>query len=82
MSRLIDAHDLELYAIHTSQFYETHKQLASTRANGWAWIKHIRDSVLPRYCREIEPVTASADTVSMVAGELCDYYRRHMEESA
>ena len=80
MKREVRAHDLELYAINTGQFYEIHKGLVGQ--NGWAWIKHVRDLVLPRYCREIEPVWASEKTVDSVAVSLCEYYTRHAQESA
>jgi hypothetical protein len=36
--------------------------------------------VLPRYCREIEPVSESDAVVKAVAAALSDYYKRHLEE--
>jgi hypothetical protein len=77
--REVDSHDLELYAINTGELYQTHKLLVGK--NGWAWVKHVRDRVLPRYCREIEPVSASATTVDEVAVALCNYYTQHEREN-
>ena len=81
MMREVLAYDLELYAINTGQLYQTHKSLARRKQNAWAWIMHVRDNVIPRYSREIEPVWASAETVDAVAVALMEYYARHVMES-
>jgi hypothetical protein len=77
--REIDAFDLEVYAINTGELYEAHKLLTTFPIE--RWVKHVRERVLPRYCREIEPVAASAKVIEAVAVALRDYYKRHMEES-
>jgi hypothetical protein len=77
--REIEAHDLELYAINTGELYQAHKLLAAFPTK--RWVQHIRERVIPRYCREIEPVSASDAVVEVVAGALRNYYKRHMEES-
>jgi len=81
MMREVLAYDLELYAINTGQLYQTHKSLARRKQNAWAWIMHVRDNVIPRYSREIEPVWASAETIDAVAVALMEYYARHVIES-
>jgi hypothetical protein len=78
-ARQVEAHDLELYAINTGEFYQLHKKLAPE--NAWAWIKHVRDNVMPRYCKEIEPIWATSKVVEAVAVALKEYYQRHVEES-
>jgi hypothetical protein len=85
MARQVEADDLELYAINTSQFYGLHKALATRNHAGGpatleAWRKHVKATVLPRYCREIEPVTASEGRINLVAMSLKDYYENHVKE--
>jgi hypothetical protein len=77
--RLIDANDLELYAINTGELYARHKQLARGSATIHAWQNHVR-RVLDRYTHEIEPVYAKPATVNHVARALKDYYTRHISE--
>ncbi len=78
LKRFVEAHDLELFAINTGSFYQRHKQLAAMPLT--AWSVHVRDVVLVRYCREVEPVKASSETVVTVAKALQEYYQRHIKE--
>jgi hypothetical protein len=82
MTRFVDANDLELFAVNTGQFYARHKQMAAENLNLSSWQFYVRQTVLPRYCREIEPVTASAETIATVAANLKAYYGRHLAETA
>jgi hypothetical protein len=79
VAREVDANDLELYAINTGPFYETHKLLAPEPLG--IWMQHVAQTVLPCYSREIEPVTASTVTIATVAAALKAYYLRHLSES-
>ena len=76
--RAIEAHDLELYAINTGAFYQKHKALVGCPRDAWA--NHLRDHVLPRYHREIEPVTYDWQTIANVATNLKNYYETHARE--
>jgi hypothetical protein len=76
--RKVDAHDLELYAINTGSFYPVHKWMA-TQSHP-VWVTHVRAVVLPQYCREIEPVWATSQTVDTVASALGAYYANHERE--
>lgn len=78
--RKIRADDLELYTINTSCFYEIHKTMAKHRFGMDVWRDHLRDRVIPLYCREIEPVEADYQTMFDVAVSLKDYYERHLGE--
>ena len=80
MHRKIELHDLVLYTINTSCFYQRHCSFAGNGVGVDSWVDHLRDSVLPLYAREIEPVTADYDTVMDAARELRDYYTTHIEE--
>jgi hypothetical protein len=79
MPREVEINDLELFAINTGELYEKHKKLGED--NGWAWVKHVRDTVLPLYCRQVETVWASSSTVDAVASALSDYYKCHNVET-
>jgi hypothetical protein len=86
--RKVDAHDLELYAINTGSFYPVHKWMATQSHPVWVthvrshpvWVTHVRAVVLPQYCREIEPVWATSQTVDTVASALGAYYANHERE--
>ena len=80
--REVEPHDLELYAINTGQFYETHKALANKIASLQEWRRHVTHIAVPRYGREVEPVYATAETLDSVAANLKAYYERHISESA
>ena len=79
MVAIIEAYKIELYAKNTGEFYEQHKHLASR--SPYAWMQHIRATILPRYCQEIEPVEASPQTVEEAAYSLSRYYVQHMAET-
>jgi hypothetical protein len=74
----IDGNDLELYAITTGAFYETHKLLAPEPLG--TWMQHVAQTVLRCYCREVEPVTAATATIATVAAALKAYYLQHVSE--
>lgn len=76
----VDAHDLELYAINTGEFYEIHCNLARRFVGTAVWINHLIDRVIPRYCREVEPVWATYATALAAAKELAAYYQQHIKE--
>jgi hypothetical protein len=76
--RNVEAHDLELYAINTGPFYTRHKALVTKPFD--AWLDHVALIVLPRYSREIKPVTATDQTILAVASALQAYYLEHSKE--
>ena len=78
VAREVDANDLELYAITTEAFYETHKLLAPESLG--TWMQHVAQTVLRCYCHEIEPVTASTVTIATTGAALKAYYLRHISE--
>jgi hypothetical protein len=78
--RNIEQHDLVLYAINTSVFYQLHCLMARNNMSVDGWKDWIRDRVLPLYGREIEPVSYDYDTLINSARELRDYYNRHVTE--
>jgi hypothetical protein len=78
--RKVNPYDLELFTINTGAFYELHKMYARNGTHIRAWIAHVRNRALPRYCREIEPVSADTDTVKAVAQGLQAYYAEHIRE--
>jgi hypothetical protein len=80
--RFVDTNDLELFAINTGPLYARHKQMAADNLNPSTWQFYVRQTIVPRYCREIEPVRASAETVATVAANLKTYYERHLAETA
>jgi len=88
MTRPVEPHDLELYAINTGEFYQRHLTLARQCRNlalaekyaTTIWYDHVKHRVVPRYCREIEPVTASYSTCETVAKALAAYYATHLAE--
>jgi hypothetical protein len=88
MARQVEAYDLELYAINTGKLYKRHLELARKTQDGRdiygieEWIGHVKHSVLERYRREIEPVSAKPLTIQMVARSLRDYYQNHLRETA
>ena len=80
MTRLVDARDLELYAINTGEFYSLHKGLVGKPI--YDWFRHLNDIVIPHYSRKIEPVHVNVATLAAVTDRLRDYYARHVSESA
>jgi len=76
--RRVDSRDLELYAINTGEFYQTHKDLVGQPIE--AWRVHVLTVVVPRYCREIEPVTIGTEGLADVAAALCAYYTQRAAE--
>lgn len=81
MIRLIEAHDLELYAVNTGEFYKQHCLMASKGYSVAWWELWLRERVLPHYSREIEPITYDHETVANVARTLRDYYLQHNAEA-
>lgn len=76
--RQVNANDLYLFAVNTGDFYKHHVANAPCSLEFWnAWV---RNTVVPRFCREVEPVTAMADVILTTAIELRDYYREHAKE--
>ena len=80
MARAIRSDDLALYAINTSYFYPSHVLYARKGLPLSAWMDHIRERVIPLYCKEIESVTASYDATKDAAFWMQDYYQRHIQE--
>jgi hypothetical protein len=79
MTRYVDAHDLELFAINSGELYERHKQLAQNN-KAVDWLRHVLNRVHPLYCRQVEPVKLSTTAAAVVACQLAAYYVRHIEE--
>lgn len=80
MTRLIDATDLELYAINAGEFYKIHCAMAYQNQSLPMWEEWLRFRVLPHYKHEIGPVTYDHETVANVARSLRDYYVQHLKE--
>jgi hypothetical protein len=80
LARPVEAYDLELYAINTGQFYQWHTANAGEPLG--VWLQHVATTVKPRYCREVEPVSATPETLQTVAAALKAYYEQHNRESA
>ena len=78
-ARSVEAYDLVLYAQSTGPLYSAHKALVGRTAPGWR--KHVRERVIPRYCREIEPVYASLKTINSAARDLRRYYEQQARET-
>lgn len=83
MGTRINAEDIELYAINTSQFYKVQMELgreALRIPNHGAWVRHIERIVMPRYWREIGHAFTSYEDRHIAAHNLCEYYKRAAEE--
>jgi len=80
MSRQVGAHELELFAINCGDLYQNHKHLVGTGLS--AWMAHVISEVLPRFCRQVEPVQITAEVTKQTANALADYYHRQANEWA
>jgi len=84
----MQVHDLTLYAINTSEWYETHKALAHAKTLAHpvvvfiTWRQHVINTVIPAYRREFhEPYEGmSEEEVKEVARNLQEHYEIHVAE--
>lgn len=74
--------DLELYAISTSGFYDTHMNMARTRQKLPMWRHWVRQHVLYIYSQEIAPVWAMPVEICRAARALRTYYAARVAEES
>jgi len=80
MSRQVGAQELELFAINCGELYQLHKHLIGAGLS--AWMAHVISEVLPRFCKQVEPVQITADVTKRVANGLADHCHRQASEWA
>ena len=80
MPRLVEANDLHLFAVNTGPMYQTHLAMARNHDPIGVWDQHFEFSVWPLYCKEVEPVHATARTLCEASETTKAYYMRHISE--
>jgi hypothetical protein len=80
MPKMIEARDLERFAVESPELDRSQRALARSRANLWSWKAHVAGWVVPRYRKSIEPARASSDAIAATAIALKDRYDRHLAE--